>query len=499
MTPHDCAAIRHLEEQYTGCDPQRGYTLMQRAGVAAAQIINASSCSFDRVVFLVGKGNNGGDALVAARYLKKECIIYSVCGKEEFSGEAAYAVRDLPENIPFFERETLDSYDFRRGDLIVEGLLGIGFSGASVRGRSANFIRAANASGQPVISLDVPGGVDSTSGVPSDTAVNASVTIMFGAVKSGAVNGDDTRHWGVLRYCDIGLADKVEMFPQLYTESEAYADISVASFHAHKNSRTRLLIYAGCREYGGAALLNLNSALRCGCGIVRLATCAERATAPASGIIRRLDHSDTKSYPANAVAATQDFREKSNILLAGSGWGETEPELLADILKFPHPVVLDADGINALCRNPKVWNRRCDVILTPHWGEAMRLAEAFKVKTSGDRASFALRLAKKLNCVIVLKGPRTVTASPDGEVWINSSGSSHLAIPGSGDSLAGIIAAIAGNPEVPGSLCRRAACGVWIHGVAGELLPPGGVADDLAQSAGNVIRLLEERKIIPLY
>ena len=129
----------------------------------------------------------------------------------------------------------------------------------------------------------------------------------------------------------------------------------------------------------------------------------------------------------------------------------------------------------------------------------MRLAEAFKVKTSGDRASFALRLAKKLNCVIVLKGPRTVTASPDGEVWINSSGSSHLAIPGSGDSLAGIIAAIAGNPEVPGSLCRRAACGVWIHGTAGELLPPGGVADDLAQSAGRVIRLLEERKIIPLY
>ena len=82
MTPHDCAAIRHLEEQYTGCDPQKGYILMQRAGVAAAQIINASSCGFDRIVFLVGKGNNGGDALVAARYLKKECIIYSVCGKK---------------------------------------------------------------------------------------------------------------------------------------------------------------------------------------------------------------------------------------------------------------------------------------------------------------------------------------------------------------------------------------------------------------------------------
>lgn len=499
MTPHDCAAIRHIEEQYTGRDPQRGYILMQRAGVAAAQVINNSFTGFDRIVLLVGKGNNGGDALVAARYLKKECIIYSVCSRESFTGEAAFAVRDLPEDIPFFERETLDEYDFRRGDLIVDGLLGIGFSGATVRGRAANFISAANASGQPVISLDVPSGVDSSSGVPADTAICAAATIMFGSVKSGAMNYEYSHCWGVLRYCDIGFEDGVVEFPQLYTESEAYSDIKRISFYSHKTSRSRVLIYAGCREYSGAAQLNLNSALRCGCGIVRLVTCGDTPKALASGIIKRLACGTPTSYPVNAVSESRDFFAKSNILLAGSGWGYADSALLSEIFEFPHPVVLDADAINALCRSPQVWCYRQDVILTPHWGEALRLAEAFEVDVRDDRVAFASALAQKLSCIIVLKGPRTVTASPDGEVWVNGSGSSRLATPGSGDALAGIIAAVAGNPEICGSLCRRVACGVWIHGVSGELLVSGGTADELALSAGRVIDIVSNRQTIPLY
>ena len=499
MTPYDCTAIRRLEERYTGCDPQRGYILMQRAGIAAAQIINRSAENFSRIVILAGKGNNGGDALVVARHLKKECVIYSVCAKSEFKGEAAYAVRDLPEHILFFERETLDACDFRRGDLIVEGLLGIGFSGSTVRGRAASFISAANASGQPVISLDVPGGIDGATGIPANPAVRASATIMFGAVKSGAVNSDYAPYWGVLRYCDIGLESRGEIFPQFYTESEAYCDVNAPDFFSHKNSRSKVLIYAGCREYGGAALLNLNAALRCGSGIVRLVTGSDAPSTLAAGIIRHLESADDAAYPANAVELTRGLFEKSNVLLAGSGWGYASSGLLTDIFKFPGKIILDADAINALCRTPGVWCRRSDVILTPHWGEALRLAEAFRVDPGGDRTSFALRLAQKLNCIVVLKGPRTVTASPDGEVWVNTSGCSRLAVAGSGDVLAGVIASVAGDPGNHSSLCRRAACGVWIHGAAGELLCAGGIADDLAGSAGKVIRILENRQVIPLF
>ncbi len=499
MTPHDCAAIRRLEERYTGCDPQRGYTLMQRAGLAAAQIINNSSDGFDRIVLLAGKGNNGGDALVAARYLKKECIIYSVCAKSEFKGEAACAVRDLPENIPFFERETLDKHDFRRGDLIVDGLLGIGFSGTAVRGRAAGFIDAANASGQPVISLDVPSGVDASTGVPAEPAVRAAATIMFGAVKSGAVNSDHAPYWGVLRYCDIGLDSAEVEEPQFYTESEAYSDVKAPDFFSHKNSRSKVLIYAGCRNYSGAAQLNLNAALRSGSGIVRLVTGGDLPSTLSAGIVRHVTGSDDGAYPADAVRLTRDLFDKSNVLLAGSGWGAADAGLLADIFEFSGPVILDADAINALCRTPDVWCRRKDVILTPHWGEAMRLAESFKVNTGGDRIRFALRLAQQLNCIVVLKGPRTVTASPDGEVWVNSSGCSRLAIAGSGDALAGVIASVTGDTNIKGSLCRRAACGVWIHGVAGELLSAGGVADDLAVSAGKIIRILQNGQVIPLF
>lgn len=499
MTPYDCAVIRRFEERYTGCDLQCGYTLMQRAGFAAAQIINSSSDGFDRIVLLAGKGNNGGDALVAARYLKKECVIYSVCAKSEFKGEAACAVRDLPETIPFFERETLDKHDFRRGDLIVDGLLGIGFSGTTVRGRAAGFISAANASGQPVISLDVPSGVDAAAGVPAEPAVRAAATIMFGAVKSGAVNFLSAANWGVLRYVDIGLDAQNSLFPQVYTESEAYEDTVLPPFHAHKNSRSKVLIYAGCRNYGGAAQLNLNAALRCGSGIVRLVTGGDAPLALSAGIVQRVKGSDDRAFPDDAVEATRELFDKSNILLAGSGWGDAGAKLLRDIAEFPHPVIFDADALNALSRYRLKSILRPDFILTPHWGEAMRLAEAFDIPTGGDRVSFAIRLACELNCIIVLKGPRTVTASPDGEVWINSSGCSRLAIAGSGDVLAGIIASVAGDTSIKGSLCRRAACGVWIHGAAGELLQAGGVADDLAISAGKVLLKLQNRQIIPLF
>ena len=473
---------------------------MHRAGYSAAALLNQSLHSFNRAVILAGKGNNGGDALVIARYLKLPCVIYSVCDKTDYTGEAAYAVRDLPENISYFKKETLDAWDFLPGDIIIDGILGIGFSGTSVKGSSANFINAANNSGYPIISLDVPSGVNASTGSASSTAIKARSTIMFGAVKAGLLTPQALEYCGRLRYIDIGIETDDGIFPACYTQSEAYRDIRHFPADIHKNNRPRVLISAGCRNYQGAARLNMLSALKSGAGIVRLITCSDISNSyPLAGIVIECASDKPDVYPANAVSDNIELFDKSNVLLAGSGWGNAGKKVLQDVLSFPGTLILDADALNTLSRHPDVWNHRPDTVMTPHLGEALRLAEAFGVEVSSDRNVFALRLAEKLNCVVVLKGPRTVTASSNGELWINSSGSNALAAAGSGDVLAGIIASAATGTSCAATLCRRTAFAVWVHGMAGEITNGMLIADDLPESAGKILNLLLNNKILQLY
>ena len=484
--------------RYTAGNLERGYTLMRRAGLLAASVINASLDRFSRAVILAGKGNNGGDALVVAASLEIPCVIYSVCGKDDYSGEAAFAVRDLPENIPYFQRETLDAADIMPGDLIVDGLLGIGFSGSSIAGAAASFAQCANDSGVPIISLDVPSGVNGSTGIPASNAIKASCTLMFGAVKSGLLETQAAPYCGKLRFLDIGL-EKVNSSGGCYTQSEAYSDAARREYDVHKNSCPRILISGGCRNYCGAAQLNMLAALRSGAGIVRLITAGKsNIQHPLAGIVIGCDTLYDDVYPENAVSDNFDLFGKSDCLLAGSGWGKADKKVLCDVLTFPGNIVLDADALNVLSRHPEVWNFRSDTVVTPHYGEACRLAEAFGVEVSSDRKNFACALAEKLNCVVVLKGPRTVTASSNGEVWINTSGSPALAAAGSGDVLAGIVASCVAGSSCASTLCRRTAFAVWVHGMAGEQLSGTLIADDLPQVAGNVLDDLLDKRIFAI-
>ena len=189
---------------------------------------------------------------------------------------------------------------------------------------------------------------------------------------------------------------------------------------------------------------------------------------------------------------------KSDVLLSGSGWGMASAKVLKDVLSFPGPLVLDADALNALSRHPEVWNYKSDTVMTPHPGEAVRLANAFGVELSSDRVAFSKSLAEKLNCTIVLKGPRTVIASADNEVWINSSGCNALATAGSGDVLAGIVASAVAGASSAATLCRRTAFAVWVHGMAGELVSSAAIADDLLQKTSEVTDKLINKKIFHL-
>ena len=266
-------------EQRTIFSGVPGYELMCRAGQGAADIVEELFPNRKRTVVLCGGGNNGGDALVVASLLKGKVIVYSTRRKEDFKGEAACAAKDLPCDIPFIVTEEFSYRIFSPGDLIIDGLLGIGFLGEKLRDSVSSAVRAANDSCCKIVSLDVPSGLNCDTGKVSDIAVKADVTITFGAVKKGLLCGEGPSLCGVLRTVDIGL-ENIEGKDSAVTFEEALRLLPRYPADVHKNRRGELLVVAGSCDYSGAAALTSTAALRCGAGLVRLATVGARRNIP---------------------------------------------------------------------------------------------------------------------------------------------------------------------------------------------------------------------------
>jgi len=472
--------IRSAEAEAFAGDPD-GYGLMLRAGRAAAEIIRGFFPRVRRTVFLCGGGNNGGDALAAASSLPGKVVVYAVKPLAELRGAAARAAKDLPENVEVCVCEGPFPGMFRFGDLIVDGLLGIGFSGGVLREPVSSIIRAVNASGCPVVSLDVPSGLDSDNGRAAEPTVRAELTVTFGAVKRGLLCGDGPALCGVLRAVDIGLG-QVSQDDRAVTFEEAVKLLPRPAADVHKNTRGSLLVASGSREFAGAAALTACAALRCGAGIVRLA--AVRAAGLPHAVIVREFPSEKGVLPPTLWREISPWVRSSGALAAGPGWGDAEPGLLAGVFDFPGPVVLDADGLNLAARHPQLWRSRKDLVITPHPGEAARLARAFGVSACG-RSGLARVLAEKTGAVVLLKGKFTVVSSPDGREKIVLSGSPALATAGSGDVLTGIIGALLAAKLAP---FEAAVLGASLHGRAGELAGRGAIADDLPLILRDILR-----------
>ena len=497
------AEVRHQEERYIGGDLLRGYFLMCRAGHALASTLAVSQkqLGFQRIVFLAGPGNNGGDALCAARELfgRIPLSLHLVKELSALTGEAALAASDLPEDLRSQVKYELEESDLQAGDLVIDGLLGIGYAGGNLRGTVRKWIELVNASRLPVLALDVPSGMNADTGKVDDIAVKAQATLMFGWVKAGLLAPEALNFTGALRLLQLPAPDgKNASGAKAYTEVEALADLPVMPQDIHKNRKARVMILAGCSAYGGAARLNAMGAFRTGlAGLVRLASCAVQGTLPDAVIFRHLDFEEANVFPADAYDRCRDWEKASNVLVCGSGWGQCEAKTLGDVWEFPGVLVLDADALNTLARHQEVWKKREQLAVTPHYQEAVRLSEAFGVEVLDDPVLWAKALADKLHAVVILKGPHTVTASFDGECWINTSGSNRLATAGSGDVLAGIVGAAAGCPgEI--ALGRKCAFAVWLHGMAGELLSYGGIADDLGELLPKIQTQLFRRGVLTL-
>lgn len=496
-----------------------GADLMERAGGAvaqcAAEMIERGGMR-RRVLLFAGKGNNGGDAFVAARRLEGEGIrtrTILLADRTELTGDALENLQRLDEaGAQVAVAKTLDELEelaeeIRSFDCVIDGILGTGIKGR-VTGFIAEAIFFIAGVRRTVISIDIPSGLDATSGRSHGVAVRASATVTMGLPKTGLVRGDGIEHSGRIRVADIGLPeDCVRSVPSegdLIVEQDLYSLFGHRRRVSHKGDYGRLLIVAGSPGMTGAACIAANAALRSGAGLVTVAV--PRSLNPILAV--KLTEAMTMPLPETdggtlrGEAADEILRqaERFDCVVVGPGLSrhpETAQMVRRLVSELEKPMLIDADGLNAIADDPGIVTRSGSPrILTPHPGEMARLMHCSTADLLGDRAGAARRFAREHAVVLVLKGSGTIVADPEGKICINASGNPGMASGGSGDLLSGIIASFHGQGMSPFDAARA---GVFVHGDAGDraALAIGEsalIASDIVDRIGASIEYLVQRK-----
>jgi NAD(P)H-hydrate epimerase len=420
-----------------------------------------------RVVVVAGKGNNGNDGRVAARML--------------LADGAGVDVFDLDAGI---DHEAL-ARAVGRAHLLIDAMYGTGF-----RGRLEGDAAMVAASGLGVartLAIDVPSGVDALTGRTSGAAVVADWTVTFAALKPGLLTEPGRSHAGEIEVADIGV-DPSAAGGCLHALEAADVDALVPGRdpEAHKWS-AGVLVVAGSAGMTGAALLAGRGAYRAAAGMVVCALPGDEAARRASGgevVTRAAPATDDGALTADAVEPLLAGIERFGALVVGPGLGRAQPTLGAVrqlVASAPVALVVDADAIVALGEDPAPLRERSaanlpPAVLTPHVGEFTVLAGA---PPGDDRIDAARSLAASLGAVVLLKGPGTVVADPDGRALLTPTGGAGLATAGSGDVLAGVIGALLARGLEP---FEAAGVGAWWHGRAGDLLDEGALASDVADA-----------------
>ncbi len=430
-----------------------------------------------RVVILAGRGNNAGDGFVAARYLSvwgAGVEVWLLGDPERMAGEPRENLDRLVEmGVPVrgYRREAFAAA-LARSDLVVDAVFGTGLKGAPT-GEAAEAISCLNASGRAVVAVDVPSGVDADTGAVPGEAVRASLTVTLACLKPGLVQYPGASFAGRVEVEDIGIPpDLIVSSLHLVEEEDVRRVVGGRRPEMHKGEAGRVLVVAGSPGFTGAAAMASEAAVRTGAGLVTLAVAAslnpilevkltEAMTWP-------LPESEGRLGPealAELLRRVQEF----DALLVGPGLGRWEGtrELVLGLLeRAPLPAVVDADGLNLLAEVGGPKRRPWPTVYTPHPGEFARLTGGSVAEVQSDRVGQARRAASEWGGVVVLKGARTVVAAPDGRATINPTGNPGLASGGTGDVLAGIIAAFLAR-GIPAF--EAAWAGVYLHGLAGDL------------------------------
>ncbi|MGZ8733596.1 MAG: NAD(P)H-hydrate dehydratase [Acidimicrobiia bacterium] len=479
LTPEEMGAAD--ERTVAGGTPAA--TLMERAGRAVARAVRSElgGTYGRRVVVVCGRGNNGADGVVAARVLQGWGVRVDVFRLEDGLDRVACA-RALA-----------------RADVIVDAMFGTGFRGV-LEGDAAWFAQRIETLGCGRVAVDIPSGVSGLTGAVEGPAVRADRTVCFAAYKPGVLFEPGRSYAGVVEVVDIGIDVCPDTRPTpavgVISEDDVRTWLPDRAANAHKWSAGGVLVVGGSSGMTGAPMMVSHAAMRVGAGIVWCGMPGEAALR-ASGsevVTRLLPAAPDGSLGADAAIAVLAELERFRALVLGPGLGNgsaTRAAVQRIVAEAPVTLVLDADGLNALEGNESSLRARADrgaaTILTPHAAEYARLAGH---PVGSDRMVAARDLAMESRSVVLLKGPGTVIASPDGRLAVNPTGGPWLATAGSGDVLSGIIGGLAARGT---GAFEAAAAGAWLHGRAADVAGHTGlVAGDLVAAIPETLRTVSD-------
>jgi hydroxyethylthiazole kinase-like uncharacterized protein yjeF len=454
-----------------------GYELMCRAGAAALELLRSRWPGARALAVICGGGNNGGDGLVVARLARAAGFTVRVAllaEADRLQGEAAQAAADA--GIAGLSLEAFSAELLAGADVVVDAVLGTGLA-RPVSAQFRDAIDAMSGAGKPVLSLDIPSGLDADTGLPHGAAVRAAATITFVGLKQGLFLGEAADHCGSLAFADLGLppelGDRLSPPLERLRFDELKAALPPRARSAHKGTAGRLLLVGGGPGMPGAIRLAAEAALRAGAGLVYVATHPDNLLPVLSGrpeIIGRAAHS---------AEDLEDLLAMADGVVLGPGLGRSAwaYRLWSRVVRAERPLVLDADGLNWLAAEPQV---RKHWVLTPHPAEAARLAGSTAAEVQRDRRGVVTALAQRFGATVVLKGAHTLVATEGTPPAVCDHGNPGMATAGTGDVLAGAIGAVLVQTGDP---ARSARAGVLLHALAGDAAAIAGergmVASDL--------------------
>ncbi|WP_299481959.1 NAD(P)H-hydrate dehydratase [uncultured Roseibium sp.] len=480
-----------------------GIVLMERAGQAVAGVARKIAPKDGRILCLCGPGNNGGDGFIAARCLKAagfETRLLLLKDPAGLRGDALLAFERLDPGLRGavayavkgneIAQDLVD--ELAEADLVVDGLFGAGLD-RPLSGAILKLVELVNQSNVPVLAIDLPSGISGSSGQILGGAIKSRATVTFFRKKPGHLLYPGRDLCGAASVADIGILPEAldKIAPDTFVNGpDLWLDTwPRPSVGGHKYVRGHAVVFGGPMSSTGAARLSAIAALRAGAGLVTLGSPPDAMMVNACHLtavmLKKL------ANDASISEYLQDPRLNALLIGPGFGVGAKTCDTVAAILEARRATVLDADALTSFAGNPGqlfklIKTANVPVILTPHEGEFARLFPDL----GGDRLVKARQAAEQSGAVVILKGPDTVIAAPDGRAAINENAPPWLATAGSGDVLAGIAAGLLAQ----GVQGFEAACqAVWLHGEAGDVAGPGLIAEDLGLSLKTVIAGLVDK------
>ena len=502
---YSAAQVRLAEEQLMGQLPEG--TLMERASTGLAAICASlledagPGVSGSRVAVLVGSGNNGGDALYAGALLaRRGARVDAITLSERCHESGRHALVSAGGRIVAASETLRSSEILVDADLVLDGIVGIGGSGA-MRPLAAELVALASDGGALIVAVDIPSGVDADTGAVADpdATVDADITVTFGCLKPGLLLSPGRERAGAVMLVDIGLdATLPEPRIRVLEDDDIASAVPEPGSDDYKYSRGVVGIAAGSERYRGAALMATGAARRGGVGMVHY---LDRRDGVAGMVIDHFwDVVTSSELPTDVPRVT------AWVVGPGLGQDAAGAGTLDSVLVAPSPALVDADGLRLLAHpeaHAALARRReagHPTVLTPHEGEFAALGYDCGAGADADRLGAALRAARDLHAVVVLKGPGTVVASPTGTAYIDTRGGPELGTAGSGDVLSGLVGALLASAAARGPVddddaARIAACGISLHGMAGAISAEGGrpvtamdIIDALPQAVADARR-----------